>query len=112
MFWGDGTGAFPTSIGLGVPGEPISVVVGKFDSDIITDIAIANHRCCSPGDLNMHYSNGAARTFQTVSFIDGDIRNNGNRWGAAAADFDGDGDLDVVIEVADHVGAKLGYRSK
>ncbi len=102
VFWGDGTGAFPTNIQIGDTGsDPYGVVAGDFDGDGHLDV-IANDG--GGGDTYFFKGNGD-RTFQAPVYEASlDLNNHG---GFDAFDYNGDGHLDVVI--ANHTGRTVYY---
>ncbi len=102
VYWGDGTGAFPTSTYLGdVGSDPYGVVAGDFDNDGHPDV-FANYG--SNGDTYFIKNNGDG-TFQAPVYEASlDL---GTYGGFDAFDFNGDGNLDVII--VNNTGRKVYY---
>ncbi len=102
VYWGDGTGAFPSNLQVGDSGtDPYGVVAADFTNDGNMDI-IANYG--SNGDPKLWTGNGD-RTFTYVGYVGSlDFNNHGCYDGF---DFDGDGNIDVVA--ANYTGKRVYY---
>ena len=102
VYWGDGTGAFPSNLQVGDAGsDPYGLVAGDFNNDGHDDI-IANSG--SGGDPYLWTGNGD-RTFTYVGKVDSlDFNNHGAYDGY---DFNGDSNLDVVA--VNYSGKKVLY---
>ncbi|MCP3879982.1 MAG: PKD domain-containing protein, partial [Sulfitobacter sp.] len=92
VYWGDGSGTFPTSTYLGdVGSDPYGVVAGDFDNDGHPDV-IANSG--SNGDTYFAKGNGDGTFLAPVYEASLDLNNHG---AFDAFDYNGDGNLDVLI---------------
>ena len=97
---GDGTFVAPATFTTGGSGEG-QIVVGDFNGDGKLDIAVVNQ---SDNTLSILLGNGDG-TFQAPK-ITGALASDGNLGAIAAADFNGDGKLDLAVP--DYVGSTAG----
>jgi Ca2+-binding RTX toxin-like protein len=92
LLFNDGTGAFPTTAVMAATNGPTGIIAVDLDGDNDIDIATANTGFT--GSVSVFRNNGDG-TFGTRSdFLTGTTRPRD----LAAADLDGDGDLDVAVE--------------
>jgi hypothetical protein len=88
---GNGNGTFQAPITIGVGNGPEAIVVGDFNNDGKLDLAVAN---CGDGTVTLLLGNGNG-TFAPASGSPYTV--GGNPIAIAAADFNGDGKLDLAV---------------
>ncbi len=102
VYWGDGTGNFPTNTYVGdVGSDPYGVMAGDFDNDGHPDV-FANSG--SNGDTYFFAGNGDGTFLAPVYESTLDLNNHGS---FDAYDYDSDGNLDVLI--ANYTGRNIYY---
>jgi uncharacterized protein (UPF0548 family) len=84
---GDGTFQPPRQLQCGV--EPVSVAVGDFNADGLSDLAVANH---GSTNVSVLLGQGDGRFLNAVNY-----RAGVNPWSVAAADFNRDGKADLAV---------------
>jgi hypothetical protein len=99
---GNGDGSFQDPVSLGTHIIPGAVAVGDFNDDGTPDLVVANGVDSSSSSLLLFPGNGDGTFQDPVPFADripiGDL---------AAADVNGDGNLDLVISDAPHGNARV-----
>lgn len=81
---------------LGIAGSATGIVVGDYDNDGFQDVFITGREVDS-GVSSLLYRNNGDGTFTNVSVGAGVLVTGENTWAAGWADFDMDGDLDLLI---------------
>ena len=88
ILFGDGSGAFPTTTAISLPGLAVSLTTGDFDGDGIPDLMVPTYF----GDLVWLRGDGNGGFVSTTTAIPGSALRD-----IEAEDLDGDGDLDLLV---------------
>lgn len=89
---GNGDGSFQPGVDYATGTNPFAVTTGDFNGDGVIDLAVANFNAAGPGSVSILLGNGDG-TFQPhVDYPTGSAS-----IGVTAADFNGDGKLDLAV---------------
>lgn len=101
---GNGNGSFsPVTAGSLNVADPLSIAAGDFNSDGIADLAVADF--ANAGQLYIFLGKGDGTFTQST---DSPITVGSFPWSVVAADFDGDGKLDLAVDNSYYTSASSG----